>query len=130
MANFGAPETTMSKLLFRLRHVPDDELEEVRQLLDESEIAFFETSAGNWGISMPAIWVQHDADYERARVLLDEYQQQRTVRMREYYQQLRDSGQARTMWQVFQENPVKFVSYLALIGVVLFVSLRFFLSFL
>ena len=42
----------MSKLLFRLRNVPDDEAEEVRQLLEEHGIETYETDAGNWGISL------------------------------------------------------------------------------
>ena len=45
----------MSKLLFRLRHVPEDEAEEVRALLEQNSIEFFETFAGNWGISLPAL---------------------------------------------------------------------------
>ena len=124
------PTRQMSKLLFRLRHVPDDEIEEVRQLLEENQIDYFETSAGNWGISMPALWVQNDADFEQARALLDDYQQQRTVRVREEYRQLKELGEARTMWQVFQESPLKFIVYIGLIGLVLYVSLRFFLGFL
>ncbi|MEE3087569.1 MAG: DUF6164 family protein, partial [Pseudomonadota bacterium] len=42
----------MAKLLFRMRDVPDDEAEEVRELLTQNKITFFETFAGNWGISM------------------------------------------------------------------------------
>ena len=119
----------MSKLLFRLRHVPDDEIEEVRQLLDEKQIAYYETSAGNWGISMPGLWVQNDEEFERARELFDEYQRQRTLRVREEYRRLQELGEARTMWQVFQESPLKFITYVGLIGLVLYASLRFFLSF-
>ena len=48
----------MALLLFRLRNVPDDEADEVRHLLNENSIEFYETSAGNWGISMPAIWLR------------------------------------------------------------------------
>ena len=45
----------MSKLLFRLRNVPDDEADEVRELLTQHSIEFYETGAGNWGISMPRV---------------------------------------------------------------------------
>ena len=38
--------------LFNLRGVPEDEAEDIRQLLDEHEIEFYETSAGNWGVSL------------------------------------------------------------------------------
>lgn len=119
----------MSKLLFRLRNVSDDEAEEVRQLLDDNEIAYFETSPGNWGISMPAIWVKEDAQYKQARRLLDQYQSERTIRIRQAYEISKERGETRTSWEVFRENPLKFISYLVLIGVVLYLSLRFFLSF-
>lgn len=119
----------MAKLLFRLRFVPEDEAEEVRQLLDDNNISWFETSPGNWGISMPGIWVQDNQDFTRARSLLDDYQQARQIRVREEYELSRQQGEAKTIGQVFAENPLRFVSYIVLIGVVLFLSLRFFLSF-
>ena len=119
----------MAKLLFRLRFVPDDEADDVRQLLDDNDIGWFETSPGNWGISMPGIWVQDSKDFDQARRLLDDYQQARQARMREEYEHSRQRGQARTATQMFLENPLRFVSYIVLIGVVLFLSLRFFLSF-
>lgn len=119
----------MSKILFRLRHVPDDEAEEVRNLLDENGIGFFETSPGNWGISMPAIWVNEDTDYERARLLLDAYQKERSQRVKEEYELSRERGEAKTTWQAFLESPLKFISYMGLIGIVLYLSLRFFVRF-
>ena len=48
----------MSKLLFKMRHVPEDEGREVRELLTSNKIEFFETFAGNWGVSMPALWLK------------------------------------------------------------------------
>ena len=39
----------MATLLFRLRHVPDDEADDVRALLEENGIDFYETTPGNWG---------------------------------------------------------------------------------
>jgi len=119
----------MAKLLFRLRFVPDDEAEDVRQLLDDNNIDWFETSPGNWGISLPGIWVQDNSDFLRARSLLDDYQQVRQVRVREDYERSRQRGEARTAGQMFKESPLRFVSYVVMIGVVLFLSLRFFLSF-
>jgi len=120
----------MSKILFRLRNVPDDEAEEVRQLLDEHDIAFFETTPGNWGISMPALWIQDEGQFEQARQIIDEYQEQRALRVREEYQRAREMGQAPTHWQAFLQNPIRVTAYMGLVGLVLFLSLRFFLSFL
>ncbi len=119
----------MSRLLFRLRDVPDDEAEEVRQLLDDHDIGYFETSPGNWGISMPALWINNDEDFSRARDLLDDYQQQRAVRIREQYLQSKQRGEAHSSWDYFRESPFRFISYLAMVAVVLYLSLVYFLSF-
>ena len=56
--------------LFPLNGVPDDEAEDVRALLKAGDVAFHETSAGNWGISSAAIWLSDDSRLEEARALL------------------------------------------------------------
>ncbi len=119
----------MAKLLFRMQHVPDDEAEEVRELLDRHAIEYFETHAGNWGISMPALWIKDESKYREARYLLDEYQEERSLRIRKVYEHKRKLGEAWTMWDSFVQEPFRFIAYFALIGVVLYLSLKFFLSF-
>ena len=76
----------MSKLVFRLRNVPEDEAQDVREILENNDIGYFETSAGNWGISLPAIWINETEEFEQARQLIDEYQLERTERLRREYQ--------------------------------------------
>ena len=61
----------MSKLLIKLRHAPDDEIQEIHSLLQEHQIDFYETQSGPWGISAPGIWVNDDHQYDRAKALLD-----------------------------------------------------------
>ena len=61
----------MSKLLFKLRNVPEDEADDVRNLLTTHQIDFYETSAGNWGISLSAIWITHDEQFDEAKRLFD-----------------------------------------------------------
>jgi hypothetical protein len=119
----------MSKLLFRMRDVPHDEAQEVRELLENSGIEYFETFAGNWGVSLPALWLTREDQFEKARQILDDYQNTRSLRIRQEYEMQRERGEVRTMWQNFIENPFKFVLYLSLSGLVLFFSLQFFLSF-
>jgi len=46
----------MSKLLIKLRHAPDDEIQEIHSLLQEHQIDFYETPARTLGISAPGIW--------------------------------------------------------------------------
>ena len=71
----------MSTLVFRLRGVPEDEADDVRALLDEAGIGWFETTAGNWGIAMPALWVEDSAEADRARALIDDYEAARARRL-------------------------------------------------
>lgn len=120
----------MAKLLFRMRHVPEDEAREVRELLDEHEIEYFETFAGNWGISFPALWLKDETQFDHARKILDEYQSARSTRMKAEYEVQKNHGQAPTMWHSFVENPWRFVAYFTLIAAVLYLSLSFFLGFL
>jgi hypothetical protein len=117
----------MSKLLFRLRNVPDDEAQDVCDLLEQNEIAYFETSAGNWGISLPAIWLHDAQQFERARELIDDYQQQRALRLRREYQLSKERGEAKTIWQSMADKPMQFFACALVIAVVLYFSIQVFL---
>lgn len=119
----------MSKLLFRLRHVPDDEADEVRQLLTEHDIEIYETSAGNWGISMPALWIHDDERFEEARALLEVYQRERAQRIREEYDKRVRQGEAESLLSSFASNPLRFIFYSGLIAAVLYLSISSFFSF-
>ena len=116
----------MPKLLFRLRNVPDGEAQEVRERLDENDVDFYETSAGNWGISLPGIWLTDASDYTRARALLDSYQDQRAAQQRANYHALRARGQAPTFWRLLVARPlVVFFQVLAL-ALLILLSIRLF----
>lgn len=119
----------MAKILFKLRDVPDDEAQEVRELLERNEIEYYETLGGNWGISLPALWLKKEAQQKQARELLDAYQRDRAGRAREEYERFRLSGDPGTRRTNFVESPIRFIAHLGLIVLVLFLSLRFFLSF-
>ncbi|MDP1558875.1 MAG: DUF6164 family protein [Nitrosomonas sp.] len=112
----------MSKLLFKLRGVPDDEAEDVRELLADNEIDFYETSAGNWGFSMPGIWLRDADQFEKAKDLLDEYQKARGIRAREEYARLKREGKNRTFIDWARENPVQLILFSAIIAAVLYLQ--------
>ena len=42
----------MAMLLFKLNNVPDDEAMDVRQLLDDNGIHYYETDAGRWRVGV------------------------------------------------------------------------------
>lgn len=119
----------MSKLLFRLRHVPDDEAEEVRQLLAEHNIDYYETNAGNWGISMPALWIHDDNRFEEARALLQIYQHERAQRIREEYEERVRQGEAESLLTSFTNNPLRFIFFSGLIAAIIYLSISSFFSF-
>jgi len=118
----------VSKLLFKLHGVPEDEVEEVRALLAESDIECYETGAGNWGISMHALWIKHDQQFALAQELFDGYQEQRAMQARQEYELDRQQGQEKTFWTNFREVPVRVSAYLIFTGLVCYFSLKFFLG--
>lgn len=122
-------QATMSKLVFKLRNVPIDEAQDIRELLDGNDIAYFETSAGNWGISLPAIWVHESEKFDFARQLIDEYQSERTERLQREYQLSRASGEAKTLRQSFKENPLRFIAFSVAIAVILIIYMQVFVFF-
>jgi len=97
---------TMSALVFRLRNVPDDEADEVRSLLDQHRIDWYETTAGNWSIAMPALWVCNDEDLESARALINSYQAGRSKSERIEWQEQVDSGIAPTILDRIKARPL------------------------
>ena len=94
----------MSKLLLNMRHVPDDEADEVRALLREQGIEFYETQLGRWRISLAGIWVEN-ADYPRATLCFDAYQRERGERVRAEHAQARERGEMPTALDNLRQNP-------------------------
>ena len=119
----------VSKLLFKMRYVPEDEAQEVRNLLKENNIDFFETFAGNWSISVPALWVRHDHQFKKARELIEEYQIGRTARVKQGLLDRKIKGETLTVAKVFFQNPQRFIFSIITILIVLYLSLRFFIFF-
>lgn len=97
----------MAKLLLNLRNVPDDEADDVREMLDAHRIAFYETRPSSWGISAGAIFVTEDADIVEAKRLMADYQQKRSSRARAEYAAARRDGTAETFWMVLKAEPVR-----------------------
>jgi len=118
----------MTLLLFKLRGVPEDEADEVRELLTAQNIDFYETSAGNWGMSMPALWLRDEADMEKARQFLNAYQQQRFQTSRADYLQRKKANQQQTWLTAFKENPSLYCAYLFAMGLVIYVSVKLLLE--
>ena len=117
------PHRKMSRLLIKLRHAPDDEIQEIRSLLQEHRIDFFETHAGPWGISAPAFWLNDEDQYDRAKALMDDYQENRFREKHAEYEKLRRVGQQRTFLQNLLENPVQVILYSLVVVLILYFSI-------
>ncbi len=114
--------------LFKLRGVPDDEAEDIRELLARNEIDYYETPAGNWGISMPALWLNDDTQLAKAQRLIEQYEDDRVVRLREEYDRLEKEGKSKTIIGGIKEHPVRFIIYSAIIAAVIYLSTKPFLA--
>ena len=111
----------MSRLLLNLRDAPDDEADDVRALLDAQRIAYYETPPSFWGISCGGIWVTEDVDFADAKRALDDYEQQRSVRVRAEYAAARRAGTAETFIGILRSDPLRVV--MTLLGILLALGL-------
>ena len=111
----------MAKLLLNLRYVPDDEADEVRALLDEHAIEYYETRPSMWGVSAGGIWVRHDDSAAAAKRLMAEYQERRRVKARGEYEAAKLAGAA-TFAAAFRAHPLRTAAILLGIALVLALS--------
>jgi hypothetical protein len=109
----------MAILLFKLNHVPDDEAADVRELLAQNDIYFYETYAGRWRLGVDAIWLVDDTHAERARELIRTYQTERTANQQKIYAHLVEQGQAPSLWQNFCASPLRFVALMVAVVFIL-----------
>jgi hypothetical protein len=113
----------MAKLLMNLRNVPDDESGEVRALLDSHRIDYYETMPSKWGLSGACIWLRDERQYDEAKGLLAEYQEERANRARAEHAERRRRGEADTWFTVFMSNPVRFAIYVVAIVAMFYLAL-------
>ncbi|WP_100638909.1 DUF6164 family protein [Marinobacter salexigens] len=109
--------------LMNLRHVPDDEAEEIRDLFEAHEVRYYETPPSRWGISMGGFWVHDTEEAQRARTLLQDYQRQRMESQREAYEQRRSQGEGGGIWYMLRQKPVRTVAAVLSILVIAGLSL-------
>lgn len=118
----------MSIQLINLRGVPDDEANEIRALLSEHEIEFYETKEGGWGVSLPAIWLKDEAQLQQTQVLLAEYQTERLAKAQQQQEEERQAGVQPTFLGGLKENPLQVIVYVAIAFAVLYFSIMPFID--
>lgn len=117
----------MPHFLMNLRHVPDDEADEVRALLEANNINYYETPPSRWGISMGGFWVHETDEAERARLLLDEYQSNRARDQRADYDRRLAAGEVPSFGQRLARRPLTMTAILLAVALVLGLALGPFL---
>ncbi|MBD3670454.1 MAG: hypothetical protein HUJ29_06740 [Gammaproteobacteria bacterium] len=120
----------MTTLLIRLNNAPEDEVDDIRQLLDENHIDYYETDAGRWGFSVAGIWLRDDSQLQKATELVDTYQREREQRAQARYQEARRSGTNETFIHRILHSPIAVLVYLSLIVLILYLSILPFIQFL
>ncbi|QEI12141.1 DUF6164 family protein [Cellvibrio japonicus] len=113
----------MARLLFKLAQVPEDEAQEIRALLEDNSIAFYETDAGFWRVGLDAIWLPTGEQEEQARALIRDYQEQRRIRQQAVYAELAEQGDIPGFWQRARAHPIRFTGLLIAIVFILGLTL-------
>jgi hypothetical protein len=108
----------MGVRLFALGGVPYEEAEAIRELLHRNKIPFYETPKTKWGFSAQAIYLPNDEHNDRARDLIDEYQEKlrRSIKRQE---PVRNAWGQRTGLRWFKDNPQLALAGIALILLIL-----------
>lgn len=114
----------MSVLIFRLNGVSDEEAADVRGLLNDNQLAFYETDAGRWGLSIAALWLKDGDQLRQASYLLTEYQRQRENNAKNNNSLLQQSA-----WQRIKQAPLYYMLLIATIIAVATISVVPFLDF-
>ena len=120
---------TMAKIIFKLQSVSEDEAEDIKNLLTENKMDFYESPAGNWGISVHALWLKDETQYAQAKKLIEEYQLERSQRIRLETQLKIKTGEYETFIKRLVNRPVQFLVTLAIILLILYLSIVPFLEF-
>lgn len=118
------------RLLFRLDGVDQDEVNEVRALLDQHGIVYYETPGGKWGISVAGLWVADSDHWQEGRDLLERYAKERAQRSRSEWVRQQRMGLAETFIQRSLRRPLALLGSLGFAGLILYLSLAPFLAFL
>ncbi len=118
----------MPKLLFNMHGVPDDEIQDVRELCETHEFSVYETEVGRWGIGLAAIWLSDESQLEAAKAVLDEYQKERFENAQEDREKLQELSFGEGLYVKFKQDPNLFVMTLLGLTAVLGLTLYPFLN--
>ena len=113
----------MAAKLISLRDVPDEEAEGICEMLTRHHIDFYVTPHSRWGISAPIIWIEDELQLERAKALLDNFQEAWTERERAAYTERVANNQQPTLLGTPLQHPIRMLALLAFAGVIAYFSI-------
>lgn len=113
----------MAKLIFKLQSVSDEEAQDIKSLLTEHHMDFYESPPGNWGISVHALWLHDESQQSQAKKLIEEYQQERSRRIKLETQQKIASGEYETFFKGLLNRPIQFILTLSFVLLILYLSI-------
>lgn len=108
-------------LLLSFRYAPEDEIEQVRILLTNNDISFYEVPPSFLGFNAGGIWLRHAEQKTAAQALLTEYQQQRALDARKLWDEQKQQGTRITQYHIAKAHPIRFL--LTLISIFLLLGL-------
>lgn len=108
-------------LLLSFRYAPEDEIEQVRILLTDNDIGFYEVPPSFMGFNAGGIWLRHTDQKAAAQTLLAEYQQQRALNARKLWEEQKQQGNHITQSDMAKAHPIRFL--LTLLGISLLLGL-------
>lgn len=114
--------------LMNLRHVPDDEADDIRELFEAHEVPYYETPPSRWGISMGGFWVHDPDEAARAKALLADYQCERLQRQRSAFERDKQEGRIPGFWQRLRHRPLTVMAACVGIAAILAITLAPYLS--
>ena len=114
----------MAILLFKLNNVPLDEAEDIREILNDQQLDYYETSAGRWGIGVAAIWLVNNHDINAASALIHAYQIERGVQIRDEHEDLKTQDQLESSFDRLKQRPLLFLLTLVMVSLITALSLK------
>jgi Family of unknown function (DUF6164) len=106
----------MSNLLFKLNGVPEDEAEDIRDILESAEIEWYETDSGRWGLGYAAMWTREKEKVDQAKQLIKEYQTERYQNAQSELESLERTGEKISRLDFFMQSPIKFALLIIFAG--------------
>ena len=109
--------------------VPEDEADDIRELLENGNINYYEVPASFLGVSPASIWLQDCDQFPEAKALIDSYQFERAGHARSEYENLKSRGEHKTLLDSIKDHPLRLLATLIAMAAVLYLSLSPFLYF-